>query len=54
MKCGRERRRIHIWPTWILVRFLTVCVERGTVAKDEAMWSRGGYAKDYSLWWRQG
>ena len=31
-----------------------VCVKRGTVTKDEAIWSRGEYAKDYSLWWRQG
>ena len=48
MKCGRERR-IHIWPTWILVMFLMVCAEREIVTKDEAIWSRGGYAKDYSL-----
>ena len=24
MKCGRGRRRIHIWPSWILVRLMTL------------------------------
>ena len=40
VKCRRGSKRIHVSPTWILLRLMTV-YGRGTIAKHEAIWSRG-------------
>ena len=45
VKCGRGKRIIHIWPSWILVRLMTVCRERDC-GKDKAIWSRGEVCED--------